>query len=293
MEKFKDVFNNLKDRFTNPLIFSFVCSWIIINWEITVALIWYDIKQIERTGCDSIFCFIRYNINISDCLWHPLLFAIAYTLLIPFIKNLIKALYSWTTKWGEDWNIKISKDGKIPVEKYLKLRENYLVKIKTIEDIISSENKTLEEYNELNNELQKMKAREIELQQKNNTNESFISNLYNVNILNGFWTNTFKDNIPNSKLDGSEEIEISNGAYFIIGNFNKKIQVFRIIHFYYDNKNKTMFFIKERINQEKAIENNDLKFNVNVLRLENDTLIGHENGTISIQYKRKQENILN
>src|SRR5215475_11842150 len=98
MENFKDILASFKDRFTNPLIFSFICSWLIINWQISTALFSFDRKQIEIEGYQTLSQFIKAKLNTTDAFWHPLLIAIGYTLLIPILKNLIRAFYSWTSK---------------------------------------------------------------------------------------------------------------------------------------------------------------------------------------------------
>ena len=92
MEKISEVWGNIKDRLTNPLLFSFFCSWLIFNWEIPVSLIWYDSEQIKVSGHNSIFQFIHCKLNKEHSFLYPILFAIFYTLLIPIIRNGISIL---------------------------------------------------------------------------------------------------------------------------------------------------------------------------------------------------------
>ncbi|MCZ8215939.1 MAG: hypothetical protein O9262_06845, partial [Cyclobacteriaceae bacterium] len=161
-----DVFNNIKDRFTNPLIFSFTVSWTIINWKIVVALIWYDSVQIMYEGHKSIYSFIQGQLNSNDAIIYPAIFAICYTLLAPIVRNLVRAFYSWATRWGNNWNISISRGGKVGIESYLKLRDNYDKRTKVLEEVISSESVTRGEFDNLKTENLKIQADNIELRNK-------------------------------------------------------------------------------------------------------------------------------
>lgn len=293
MEKLKDIFNNIKDRFSNPLIFSFICSWLVVNWPITIALVWYDSAEIQKTGCSSIFEFISDKLKEEGSFLKPIIFALAYTLLMPTIKNLIRALYSWTAKWGDNWNLEISKGVKIPFEKYLRFREDYDKRSKILEDVISKENELVNNYNSLNTELLQAKATINELRQKQNENSNFYSQLNNIKILDGYWTNKYSDT-ANRNLNGEENIYIKDGQYFIIDKFGGRKIAFRIINFYYNNITKAVSFVKENVEQsEKAKlfgEHANLKFNINLLQIkEEGWLIGIENGTTNIQYLKKSE----
>lgn len=291
MDKLKDILNNLFDRISNPLIFSFICSWLIINWQITIALLWYDTEQIKLAGEATIFDFIYSKINTQDSFLHPLYFALIYTIAMPTIKNLIRALHSWTAKWGENWNLRILKEGKIPIEKYFKLRENYDQRTKILEDVIAKENEFANNYDSMDTALLEAKAIENELRQKLTECNIFIEQLNDVKILNGYWTNKYTDTI-NKRLTGSEEIFIEDGKYYVIEKFGEKIHTFNIRNFHFNNRHKTIFFIKERANQEKTVVISGSvilpRFNPNILKIQReDLIVGQENQTTKIEYKKK------
>lgn len=291
MEKLKDIFNNIKDRFSNPLIFSFICSWLVINWPITIALVWYDSAEIQKTGCSSIFEFISDQLKKEGSFSKPIGFALAYTLLMPTIKNLIRALYSWTAKWGDNWNLEISKGVKIPFEKYLKFREDYDKRSKILEDVIAKENEFANNYNSLNTELLQAKAKINDLTQQQTESNNFYNQLNNVSILNGYWTNKYSDTL-NKELSGSEEVFISDGKYYLVEKFGEKKHAFNIKNFQFNSRTKTIFFIKENVTQDKNIKNvgnvTVLKNNINILYMEREDLItGTENTTTKIQYLKK------
>lgn len=110
MEKISDILDNIKERLTNPLLFSFILSWIFVNWEISVALLWYDPEQLERVHHSSIFTFIQSKLNWYSCIFWPFVFALLYTFLMPIIKNIINMFYAWNTNWGNRRISRISGD---------------------------------------------------------------------------------------------------------------------------------------------------------------------------------------
>jgi hypothetical protein len=149
--KLKDVFSNVKDRLSNPLIFSFIISWLIYNWEITVALLWYDKFQIQAEGCKSIFEFIQNKLD--NKFWStilPLIVALIYTLGFPYLKGLINIL------------------NKIALN-FTKKNEMKYVKEVTIEKI-----------KQLEKELEEVKNQNFQ-------DKNFINQLYNFQVIEGYW----------------------------------------------------------------------------------------------------------
>ena len=152
MEKVIEIYNNIKDRLSNPFVFSFICSWLVYNWRIPVALIWYDKSQFSGCGCHTIFDFISFELAKTNSFLFPLFFAFVYTISIPFIKNGVRIVSAHAQKWGENEEIKALDGGKIGVEKYLKLREEYKEAIKKLEDVDKEEKEYLTEKGKLLNE---------------------------------------------------------------------------------------------------------------------------------------------
>lgn len=285
MEKVNDIFNNLKDRFSNPLIFSFVCSWLVINWRITIALLWYDAKQFENGGKTTVFDFISSKINSDDSLWHPLFFALCYTFLIPIIKNLIKAFYSWSNKWGDNWNLKILDGGNISINKYLKLRADHEKRTKILEDVISKESTYIDNYNLAKTDLLAAQNNINEMNQRLTTSETFIRELYDWNIIQGNWENNYE--LPDGRK-GKESIFIERGMYNIVTAFGSKEHRFDIKDFYYDNRNGNIFFVKTVSDKDKATRPVSEHYNINRLKFESkDLLVGTENNDTKIEYRRK------
>ncbi len=283
MEKINDILNNIKDRLSNPLIFSFVCSWLVINWQITVALIWYDPKQIANEKCISIFDFINDKLNIIDYLVWPLVMALLYTFAMPIIKNGIKAFYSWTSKWGENWNLKILNEGKISIDKYLKLRSDYKNAMQKLEEVISEESEYIDRYNKLNSDFLNSKNKLNETAKKLSDKETFIQESRDVRILDGTWE--VKQNIQGEKI--TQNVQIIGGGYNIVSDFGNKDYKFDIRNFYYDNIKKDVFFVKEGVAGQDRYKSSADNYRINMLKFEGkDKLIGMED-RLQIEYIRK------
>lgn len=291
MDKFKNIYDNIKDRFSNPLIFSFICSWLIVNWQITIGLVLFDSEQIKNEGFVSIFEFVNDKINVEKSILYPLYFSLLYTAFIPIIRNIIQAFYTWTAKWGGNWNIYISKGVNIPFEKYIKLRDEYNRRSEMLEEIISKENEYLDKYNKLNTDFLSLKTQTHELSQRLADSNNFIQHIDNYNVLNGYWTNKYVDTLD-GKNHGTEDVYIDNGKYYIIEKFGEKKHVFDIRNFYFNIRSKTITFVKENPNQEASFVYSggkpSFKLNINILKVERDgLLVGVENSTTQIEYSKK------
>ena len=156
-EKVKDFFENIKDRVSNPLIFSFVLTWLVYNWKITISLIWYDKSQITAEGCKSIFEFIDDEWNRNGSLKEPIIIAFLYTILLPIFKNLNRLLNSIIYKYGDILDFKILKGSSVSVEKYLKFRDLYLKRTEELKEVIKVEEEFIVENNNLKYELERSK----------------------------------------------------------------------------------------------------------------------------------------
>lgn len=140
MEHLSEFVKNLRERLASPFFFSFIVSWILFNWKITVALLWYNPTLYPNEG--DLIRFVESNTSNWQSIWFPLIGAFVYTGLF---RNLISALVEFTMKWGGDLNLKISKGSKVSMEKFLTYRDMYLQTNKELENIIRDEKKTIEE----------------------------------------------------------------------------------------------------------------------------------------------------
>lgn len=274
MDKISEIFNSIKDRLSNPLIFSFLVSWLVYNWKIPVALIWFDEKQISANGCKSIFEFIENELS-KGYFWIPCLFAFGYTFLFPIVKNLISATQTWMKKWGENLNLQISKGGKVGIEKYLKLRNEYVEKIDELDKIISKESETREYNKLLFAEKADLDAKNFQLQQQVELLNNEIESISDLKFLQGQWKFTITDNMSRST---SQDIKIlGNKLFRIISNNIESSPTFLIDNFFYDKKYKKIIFIKKGGEEKKL---------VNIITYSNEAILEGRENNYFVKYER-------
>ncbi|WP_417291232.1 hypothetical protein [Corallibacter sp.] len=99
----KDFISNFfkisNERLKNPLLFSFLLSWIAFNWRPVFTLLLSDKKIEDRiTYISENFCEIEHT------LYYPLIFSIGYVLLLPYFTWLIEVLVQFA-KIGRKRNL--------------------------------------------------------------------------------------------------------------------------------------------------------------------------------------------
>lgn len=281
MEKFNDIINNLRDRFTNPLFFSFAFSWIFSNWEIIISLLWFDKSQIYHEGYMSIFDFIRAHLSFWYSFFIPFILAIIYTIFNPFIRNWIKVFYTMQNAKGESKSLKATEGNYVSIEKWIGQRNIIEQQHKELSGLIKDEGEIQKENNTLKINNQNLEIRIRNLERESGDLSERINSMYNTNILNGKWTLTYK--VPGQE-PAKLEIEIINKTIQRIDKFNQKSFVGDIVNFYYDPKLRRIFFIK-KIDDPKV---DPRKYLINDLSFEdNNKLIGKEDFDIDVEYTRK------
>lgn len=286
IDRVTDVFNNIKERFSSPLFFSFACAWLIINWEVTLSL-FVDKTQIEKEGANTIFQFITKQKNTENFILKPLGVAIAYTILAPLVKNLIKIFNSRINRWGENWSLAILKRSNVSLSKYIKLREDYENRSKTLEEIISKENIVIEESRRTETQNMELQSQILNIKAEIIEKNKFINELTDFRKLDGKWENTYT--LKDGRSD-KEDIYISDGRYYVYESDGQQNHVFNITHFWYDNRNGNISFIKELTPHGKTLRPQHEHFNINHLKFHNkDFMAGMENYTTKIAYRRQDE----
>lgn len=223
MEKLSEILSNLKDRFSSPLIFSFLVSWLVINWKIPIALLWHNSDGIQGVQVD----LINYLSGLTDfchSIVIPLIFALGYTFLGPIIHNGISAFNTWNERWGNSVNLSISKGSKVPFSKYFSFKEEYDKRSKMLEEIISEENTTLTQLSEAQSNIL-AKDQEINQLKTEIANYKDATNkLSNTEVINGNWKRKVKTAIGSGEV---QTLEINQSNVFVREgvNFEHKYQI--------------------------------------------------------------------
>jgi hypothetical protein len=83
-----NVIEEIKDRISNPIIFAFLLSWLIWNWEIPIGLLWYNSDTIINTGSPDILSYIKDRVDFRRMVCSPLISAVFYVVAVPWVKNI-------------------------------------------------------------------------------------------------------------------------------------------------------------------------------------------------------------
>jgi hypothetical protein len=200
MEKVSDFFKEFKSRLSNPLFFSFIVAWLVINWRVPIGLLFYGFNDsktynpLAKDGYKSYIDLIHQLYSQWHFFWFPFWIAVGYTFVFPAVRNVIYAFNTWIRTWGDRWNLKISKEGQVPMMKFIKQKESYDKQTKALQDLFEKENLITDENNRLNTELITAGSRINDLNDKLNSWEQSNS----VRVLDGDWKIESKDdpNVP-------------------------------------------------------------------------------------------------
>jgi len=190
MDTIKDFFAELKDRASNPLITSFVISWLFVNWPITIGLLFYTQKDLKLDGIKSYYNLILSYSNLYYNLLIPLGFALFYTLAFPYIRAWIKLLHAKISSKNESDILDATKGGYMPVAKYIKDKNKLTETIEQLTDLIDGESHLTIENAELKVKTEKLEAdiviasNKVEKVEERNTDLARISH---ESHLYGFW----------------------------------------------------------------------------------------------------------
>jgi hypothetical protein len=270
MERIQQAFDNLKERLNNPLVFSFIISWIFLNWKVTVALLWYDSPN-NGNGHIKLVNFIVENTSILNSIVIPLFYSLLYTLFSPIIKNCIVAFQNWNFTWGNNWNLRILNESNIPIKKYVALKENYEENLKKLSSILESESETKRKFDEeviakqtIFKELETCRSSVNELSE-------LVVNVNKIELIQGKWIKTFNSEMNNEL---KENWEIDKAGNVAIYKGTVRTDIYKIENFMYNKTNGWISFaLFKYVDSEKAITG---FYSFNRLRYQFEELAGEE-----------------
>jgi hypothetical protein len=293
-DSIQDILDSMKERFTNPLVFAFMASWVGWNWRVVVALLWTDSGSDVRSTTEVIE-YISRNIQPGHGFWCPFASALLLVVILPLVKIGLQILYAYMNRMGTRVVLKIKAEGSISVRRYLSMRDDYTKRTERLVTLIEQEEETAEKLREATTEVTELRSKNVDLQNSETQARTELGNkdrmmrrAFDLAGIGGNW----KSEYVNGNVHGEEFIEITGDKYFIIsmsgGNPSSKQQMFKIISFHYDERKGEVCFVKELIDAQKNIRPKDHHFSVNILKFSEDgtTLTGTENTTTKIQYTR-------
>jgi hypothetical protein len=243
MEKLSETFENIKERFSNPLIFSFIVSWLICNWQITLTLAWHDLDEVKLMGFNNTYQFLRFQLCHNHDYKHPILIAIIYTIALPYLRNFIRLINASSELLGNKWTLLINKGASVPFEEYYKLDLKTKERENTLSEMIQSAGKLNHEINTLNLTILDNSEKIKKLTHDLSAKDSILFQLEDKSILDGYWVlryeNNLKEHLPQQLLFRSNKI-----FHFIEG---EKYPKYTIRHFYHNIQSKQLHFIAVEI----------------------------------------------
>lgn len=172
MEKVTEFFKNLTERVSNPLLSSYLVSFLIVNWKFTIAIFLYNRSSIVDIGYKNYFDLVQKEVNG----WYPLFFAICFTASFPWIKYIIKVYIGVIKSKADTVYYRKTSDHTMPISKFQQVKEEYDKQNKQLEVIVAQEKDSLNTINELRIDIDN-KKRFIDL------NTHFLDKAY----WNGTW----------------------------------------------------------------------------------------------------------
>ncbi|MBN8653398.1 MAG: hypothetical protein J0L67_18365 [Cytophagales bacterium] len=145
MNRLESIFDSIKERLTNPFIFSFIAAWLTFNWEVTLALFWFDSADLRAKGYSNLIDFI--NANTNNWSWGvPVLLALGYTFGMPLFKMGIEWFNALVLKWTNYRLFKISEETPVSYGKYFELKKEQRKLIDELASDVNTASQKAQEY---------------------------------------------------------------------------------------------------------------------------------------------------
>ena len=284
-----DLITSFRERFTNPLVFSFICSWLILNWRVPLALIWTDSTQKAVEAHGGLMVYISNQFSWCRSVWWPLVAAAAFVLILPLFKAGLRIFLVWVQREGTARELRISGEGNVSVRRYIQLRESQQAILQKLSDVLKVESDSIEERTKTDLELADLRNGQMAAQTTIRDLERAMNDAINVRLLDGWWKNEYND--PKAGK-GVEYVYIESGRYSIadiplrtdVGLEHK----FNIVSFQYFVGSNDVSFVKELVESQKIVRPPAEHYSLNILKFDEEqkVLSGSENRQVTIKYTR-------
>ncbi|MGY3214583.1 hypothetical protein [Mucilaginibacter sp. HD30] len=186
-DEIKDFFKGVIERFSSPLLGSFVVAWLLINYEIPVTLIFYKQEDLLRYGYLSYIDVIWSHSSWYNFFWKPLLPTSIYVFVFPWIKAGIAIFDAWTKKYQSIWVQNVAQGQVVEISKFMELRDEWKKERERLEKLYKEETANMNEIARLNGDLDEERT-------KNQTLISYQERLlkpFSDTFFNGSWVLSF------------------------------------------------------------------------------------------------------
>lgn len=190
MDIIKDFFAELRERASSPFISSFVIAWVIVNWPITVGLLFYSQADLKL---DELASYTKLITRYSSWIYNtviPLGIAFVYSFGFPYLKALIKLVHAKVSVKNESDILKVTKGGMMPVLKYIELKEAHDNLNEKLNRIIDTQSPIHNENTDLKIKLAEEGAKYNELLTSKSELQKVVDTFHsfsNAKLMNGKW----------------------------------------------------------------------------------------------------------
>jgi hypothetical protein len=273
----KRITDPFAERAKSPFYSAFIVSWIICNWNIIIALLYFDRKDLASRNLVNYIS--QEYLNVVNGVILPLIFALAYIFLMPVIDLHILKYSEKKKREKIDEKIKIGRghliDGNTHYDLKLKFEEE---KAKII-NLDTELNKLKGDLALSQNEVAALSIQtsnlERESSEKGKTITEFESRRVLTGRFEGRWTKTY----------GSgglyvEEVSIRNNEYYVIEN-TVEVKKYKLKLIDFDIRRRVFNFVKYDSDGGTNHFVNELEI------ISNDLFEGTEN-TAPVTYQRRK-----
>lgn len=104
LSNLKDLFKDANLRVKNTIVVGFICSFIVINWQVFVVLLTYKETGYVTNRYGNLLCYLETHFNFWNGLFFPLFSSLGINILISFLDmglNIVKMLIKKTQTRSE------------------------------------------------------------------------------------------------------------------------------------------------------------------------------------------------
>lgn len=242
-----EIFKGIFDRFRSPFFFSYLISFLAINWQTLILIFIYDPMHFRIEYGIGIMDKISNDLNFWNSILWPLLFSLVYTFAYPYFSIWISNVKAHTTNISVTRSLEIRNDGKLSIQQFIRIRNLLIQKEKSLEELekfmaesIESGIENEKKYNAALEELNIFKSK-----------ASDYENKFNQYRIDGKWDFTLvKDGNGYQAID----IDISLGTLSIsesLGTYS----IGTITFFFLDEQIKTGVIIIKLSNNDYILNN--------------------------------------
>lgn len=149
-----DALKPFLNRIAQPVILSFCISWILWNWEVVIALLWYDAETIKATNSSTHMEYIKLHANGWKNYVLPLSFALFF-LPVRYGVNWLNAFFRTKER---SHVLQVTGTGKMSTLRFLELKKSYDDRIASISEFIDKEADIQKKLNEAESELMSLRS---------------------------------------------------------------------------------------------------------------------------------------